>query len=106
MTNPKARKREDCFPPNLEAGYQIRPFVFPRDSYLSSFTGDISCDMYAVRRGSSIYHLMQRKGGDVTVCGLKVRMSRVKLTTGLTNTPTEIECSSQLLDLRKLISPV
>ena len=45
--------------------------------------------MYAVRKGSSIYHLMERKGGDRTCCGLKVRSIKVKLTTGLTNTPTK-----------------
>ena len=45
--------------------------------------------MYAVRKGSSTYHLMERKGGDRTVCGLKVRSIKVKLTIGLTNTPTK-----------------
>jgi len=32
---------------------------------------------------------MEREGGDRTCCGLKVRTLKVKLTTGLTNTPTK-----------------
>ena len=68
----------------------VTPPVFQSSfPYYSSSESDIRHTMYAVRKGSSIYHLMERKGGERTVCGLKVRSLKVKLTTGLTNTPTK-----------------
>jgi hypothetical protein len=48
---------------------------------------DISCDVYACRDDSAVYHLVD-PATEETVCGLKVRRLHLKKKSGLTNTPT------------------